>query len=89
LPSFATKFSRHFKCHESAVSTTKLLLQKLRNEEWEPFLDTVKSFCEKNEIDVPDMNARYTRARGRSYRQDEESSRQWNIILELMYLLLQ
>jgi hypothetical protein len=28
----------------------------------------------KNEIDVPDMNARCTRARGRSCRQDEESS---------------
>jgi hypothetical protein len=31
----------------SVVSTTKILLQKLRNEEWEPFIDTVKSFCEK------------------------------------------
>jgi hypothetical protein len=29
------------------VSTTKSLLQKLRNEECEPFLNTVKSFCEK------------------------------------------
>jgi len=57
------------------VLTTKSLLQNLRNENWEPFLNTVKSFCEKkNEIDVPDMNARYTRARGRSCRQNEESS---------------
>ena len=55
------------------VSTTKLLLQKLRNEEWEPFLVIVKSFCERNEIEVPDMKACYTRARGRSRRQDEES----------------
>jgi hypothetical protein len=55
------------------VSTTKSLLQNLRNEKGEHFLDTVKSFCEKNEIDVPDMNARYTRARGRSCRQNEES----------------
>jgi len=31
----------------SVVLTTKSLLQNLRNEEWEPFLDTVKSFCEK------------------------------------------
>jgi hypothetical protein len=55
------------------VSTTKLLLQKLRNEEWEFFLGIVKSFCERNEIEVPDMNACYTRARGRFRRQDEES----------------
>jgi hypothetical protein len=46
----------------------------LKNEECEPFFDTVKSFCEKNEIDVFDMNARYTRAQGRSYRHDEEPS---------------
>jgi hypothetical protein len=31
-------------------------------------------FVKKNEIDVPDMNARYIRARGRSCRRDEESS---------------
>jgi hypothetical protein len=53
----------------SVVSTTKILLQKLRDEEWEPFIDTVKSFCEKNEIDVLDMNARYiTRGRPLSTR---------------------
>ena len=55
------------------VSTTKLLLQKLRNEECKPFLDIVKSVCEGNEIEVPDMNACYTRARGRSHHQNEES----------------
>jgi hypothetical protein len=37
-------------------------------------LATVKSFCEKHDIDILDMNAYYTRARGRSNRQDEESS---------------
>jgi hypothetical protein len=41
----------------TVVSTIKLLLQKLRNEEWEPFFDIVKSFYERNEIEVPDMNA--------------------------------
>jgi hypothetical protein len=56
------------------VSTTKSLIQNLRNEKWEHLLDTVKSFCEKNKIDVLDMNARYTRARGRSCRQNEEFS---------------
>jgi hypothetical protein len=32
------------------VSITKSLLQNLRNEEWKPFLDTVKSFCEKKKM---------------------------------------
>jgi hypothetical protein len=55
------------------ISTTKLLLQKLRNEEWKPFIDIVKSFCERNEIEVPDMNACYIRAQGKSCHQEEES----------------
>jgi hypothetical protein len=73
----------------TVVSTTKLLLQKLRNEEWEPFFDIVKSFCERNEIEVPDMNACYTRARGSIRRQDEESLITMEHFLELIYLLLQ
>jgi hypothetical protein len=39
----------------------------------ETFLNIVKSFCERNEIEVPDMNACYTRTQGISCRQDEES----------------
>jgi hypothetical protein len=36
-------------------------------------LATVKSFCEENDIDIPDRNAHYSRAPGRSHRQDEGS----------------
>ncbi|XP_059429354.1 uncharacterized protein LOC132163185 [Corylus avellana] len=57
----------------SQVSTTQSLIQKMRDDGWEPLLTTVKSFCEENDIDIPDMNAHYTRARGRSCRQDEGS----------------
>jgi hypothetical protein len=46
----------------TGVSTTKSLIWNLRNEEWKHFLNTVKSFCEENETNVPDINARYTRA---------------------------
>jgi hypothetical protein len=35
---------------------------------------TVKSFYEKYDIDIPDINTPYTRTRGRSHRQDEEFS---------------
>ena len=41
------------------VSTTKILLQKLRDEGWEPLLDQVVCFCEKHSILVPDMNQAY------------------------------
>jgi hypothetical protein len=57
----------------SQVSTTQLLIQQRREDGWEPLLATVKSFCEENDIDIPDMNAHYSRARGRSRRQDEGS----------------
>ncbi|XP_059428462.1 uncharacterized protein LOC132162215 [Corylus avellana] len=57
----------------SQVSTTQLLIQKMRDDGWEPLLATVKSFCEENDIDIHDMNAHYTRVRGRSRRQDEGS----------------
>ena len=41
------------------VSTTKMLLQKLRESEWDTFLESVVSFCERYEIDIPNMNARH------------------------------
>jgi hypothetical protein len=37
------------------VSTTKVLLGELRNNGWEPLLEEVKLFCEKHEIDIPDL----------------------------------
>ncbi|XP_059446513.1 uncharacterized protein LOC132178069 [Corylus avellana] len=47
------------------VSNTKLLLQKLRNEDWDNFLEKVVSFSKKFEIDIPDLGARYVKGRGR------------------------
>ena len=59
----------------------------MRDDRWEPLLASVISFCEQHEIDIPDMNARYTKGRGRYRRQDDDLT--WNIILELAYLQLQ
>ena len=36
------------------------------------FTCCVISFCEQHEIDIPDMNARYTKSRGRYRRQDDD-----------------
>ena len=44
----------------------------MRDDEWEPLLANVISFCELHEIDIPDMNARYTKGRGRYHRQDDD-----------------
>ena len=48
------------------VSTTKMLLQKLREREWDTFLESVVSFCERYEIDIPNMNARHMEGTKRS-----------------------
>ncbi|XP_022859955.1 uncharacterized protein LOC111380583 [Olea europaea var. sylvestris] len=45
------------------VSTTKQLLQKLRDDNWEEFLQEVKSFCSKNNITIPDLEGLYNTGR--------------------------
>ncbi|XP_073133865.1 uncharacterized protein [Henckelia pumila] len=47
------------------VSTTKTILQELRECGWEEFLYGVKDFCSKNEIDVPDLDCLYKIGRSR------------------------
>ncbi|XP_057723623.1 uncharacterized protein LOC130939543 [Arachis stenosperma] len=49
------------------VSTSKLLLQQLRDGGWCNFLVNVKYFSEKHEIKVPNMSAQYIFGRGRSH----------------------
>ncbi|XP_052185253.1 uncharacterized protein LOC127796889 [Diospyros lotus] len=41
------------------VSTAKLILQELREEGWEVFLQEVKDFCSRHNIDIPDLNSSY------------------------------
>jgi hypothetical protein len=42
-----------------SISNTKVLLRDLRSEGWESLLEQVQSFCEKHEIDIPNINHRY------------------------------
>ena len=44
------------------VSTKKSLIQKLRDDGWESLLTSVTSFYGQHEIDIPDLNVRYTKA---------------------------
>ncbi|KAG2713184.1 hypothetical protein I3760_04G164300 [Carya illinoinensis] len=57
----------------SLISTTKILIQKLRDDRWEPLLVDVKSFCEQHQIDISNMNGHYTRAQGKFRRQVDKS----------------
>ena len=47
------------------VVTTKALIQKMRENGWNLLLQNVKLFCDKHEIDFPDMDALYNSRRGR------------------------
>ena len=49
------------------VSTTKTLIQELRECGWEGFLQEVKVFCSRNDIDIPDLDCLYKI--GRSHEQ--------------------
>ena len=53
------------------VSTTKSLIQKLRDDGWESLLASVTLFCGQYEIDIPDLNACYTKVGGKYRHQDE------------------
>ncbi|XP_073138454.1 uncharacterized protein [Henckelia pumila] len=43
----------------SLVATTKLLFQKMRDDEWEDFMWSVNNFCDTHDIAVPDLTDRY------------------------------
>ncbi|XP_021801279.1 zinc finger protein 862-like [Prunus avium] len=45
------------------VSSTKALIQELRDDGWDSLLTKVNSFCEARNIDIVDMNARYVARR--------------------------
>ncbi|QHO54136.1 Zinc finger MYM-type protein [Arachis hypogaea] len=50
------------------VSTTKTLIQRMRESSWEAFIKEVILFCEKHEVEVPDMNALHIPRRGRTHK---------------------
>ncbi|KAF8396080.1 hypothetical protein HHK36_017692 [Tetracentron sinense] len=53
------------------VSTTKVLIQELREDGWDPLLEKVTSFCNQYNVDIPDMNGRYAAGRGRFHHQHD------------------
>ncbi|KAJ9168677.1 hypothetical protein P3X46_020173 [Hevea brasiliensis] len=54
------------------VSSTKFLIQKLRDEGCDDLITKVKSFCELVNISIPDLNAPYVARKGRSCHQQDD-----------------
>jgi hypothetical protein len=46
------------------VSSIKAYIELYRDDKWDDLLTNVKSFCEKHNINVPDMNTRYVERQG-------------------------
>ncbi|KAL0008765.1 hypothetical protein SO802_010267 [Lithocarpus litseifolius] len=67
------------------VSSTKALIQKFRDEEWDNLLTTVKSFCEARDIDVPDMNARYVERGGLARFQQDDFTIEHHYRIDIFY----
>ena len=42
------------------VSTTKSLIQRLRDFGWDDLLENVRSFCTNHDIEIPDMSASFS-----------------------------
>ncbi|XP_071697594.1 uncharacterized protein [Rutidosis leptorrhynchoides] len=56
------------------VAATKESLNDLRNNGWDSLLAKVKIFCEKHEVDIPDLSALYKSGRYRRRQQDNQVS---------------
>ncbi|KAL6574542.1 hypothetical protein OROMI_011827 [Orobanche minor] len=52
------------------VASTKLLLQKMKDESWNDLLSVVKSFCQVCNIDIPELSSSY-RSRGPRARNEQ------------------
>ena len=67
------------------VSSTKALIQELRDDGWDSLLTKVNSFCEARNIDILDMNARYVARRGRARHQQDDFTIKHYYMIDIFY----
>ncbi|KAJ7959595.1 Zinc finger MYM-type protein 1 [Quillaja saponaria] len=70
----------------SLVSSTKRLLQELREIGWEILLEEVESFCKDNDIAIPDMNAPFLVGRGRRHQKDHTVEHHYRVDIFLLVI---
>ena len=54
------------------ASSTKLLIQKLRDYGWDELVANIKLFCKSVNIPILDFNTRYIARRGRARHQQDD-----------------
>ncbi|CAL8162116.1 unnamed protein product [Prunus armeniaca] len=67
------------------VSSTKALIQELRDDGWDSLLTKVNSFCEARNIDILDMSARYVARRGRARHQQDDFTIKHYYMIDIFY----
>ena len=67
------------------VFTTKILIQKLREDGWDLLLGRVKLFCDKHGINLFDMGASYIAGRGRSYHRNDPVTMEHHFGVDIFY----
>ncbi|XP_050373315.1 uncharacterized protein LOC126790969 [Argentina anserina] len=70
------------------VRLTMTLLQEMREEGWDDLVKDVESFCEKYDIDMPDMSARYKSGTGRDCQQQNFISIEHHYRIDLFNVLI-
>ncbi|XP_050379600.1 uncharacterized protein LOC126796927 [Argentina anserina] len=68
------------------VGHTKSLVQDMRDDGWNDFLVALTSFCEKHNIDMPDMTARYLDGTGRPCQQQNFFTNEHHCCIEVLLL---
>ncbi|KAK9741078.1 hypothetical protein RND81_03G079700 [Saponaria officinalis] len=70
------------------VSTTKSLIQNLREDRWKSFLEEVNLFCQKHDILIPEIDALYIARKGRARRQHDQITAEHHFRVEIFYIAI-
>ncbi|XP_039145531.1 uncharacterized protein LOC120282745 [Dioscorea cayenensis subsp. rotundata] len=70
------------------VSSTKILIQRLREDGWDLLFEKVKPFCHKHGIDVLDMGVSYTLGHGRSHLQKDPIIMEHHFRVDIFYTII-
>ncbi|XP_024046510.1 uncharacterized protein LOC18051519 [Citrus clementina] len=67
------------------VSSTNVLLQKMRDDDWQNLLENVISFCKACNIDISDMNTRYIARQCRARNQENNFTMEQHYWVNIFY----
>ncbi|XP_028105826.1 zinc finger MYM-type protein 1-like, partial [Camellia sinensis] len=70
------------------VSTTKILIQKFREDGWVPLLEKIKLFSNDHGIQIPDMSCPYKGGRGRSRSERDQLTMEHHFRVDIFMVIV-